>query len=256
MIEFAISVAKEAGALLRDRLNTNFQISHKGEINLVTEVDIASETLIRERIATRFPRHQVLAEEGGLAETSSEYRWIVDPLDGTTNYAHGYPIFCVSIGLEYRGEAIIGVVYDPMRDEMFTAERGSGAWLNNRKIHVSGTKELLKSLLSTGFPYDIKTSTVTNLGHWTNFAMNAQALRRDGAAALDLCYVACGRFDGFWELNLSPWDMAAGGLMVREAGGQVSDFRGGEFSPYRPEIIASNGLIHQRMIEVIALDNR
>src|SRR5215211_6743810 len=145
MIEFAISVAKEAGALLRDRLNTNFKVSHKGEIDLVTEVDIASEALIRERIATRFPRHQVLAEEGGLAETSSAYRWIVDPLDGTTNYAHGYPIFCVSIGLEYQDQAIVGVVYDPMRDELFSAERGSGAWLNNRKIQVSPTKELSKS---------------------------------------------------------------------------------------------------------------
>ncbi len=253
MIEFAISVAKEAGALLRDRLNTNFQISHKGEINLVTEVDLASEALIRERLATRFPRHQVLAEEGGFAETSSDYRWVVDPLDGTTNYAHGYPIFCVSIGLEYKGEAIIGVVYDPMRDELFSAERGSGAWLNNRKIQVSDTRELLKSLLSTGFPYDIKSSNLTNLDHWTNFAMNAQALRRDGAAALDLCYVGCGRFDGFWELNLSPWDMAAGWLIVTEAGGRVSDFSGGAFSPYKPEIIASNGFIHDSMIEIIAL---
>ncbi len=253
MIEFAISVAKEAGALLRDRLNTNFQVSHKGEINLVTEVDFASEALIRERIATQFPRHQILAEEGGLAESSSEYRWVVDPLDGTTNYAHGYPIFCVSIGLEYQGEAIVGVVYDPMRDELFSAERGSGAWLNNRKIQVSSTKELLKSLLSTGFPYDIKSSNLTNLDHWTNFAMNAQALRRDGAAALDLCYVGCGRFDGFWELNLSPWDMVAGGLIVSEAGGRVSDFSGGGFSPYKPEIIASNGLIHEPMIEVIAM---
>jgi myo-inositol-1(or 4)-monophosphatase len=253
MIEFAVSVAKEAGALLRDRLNTNFQVSHKGEINLVTEVDIASESLIRERIATQYPRHQILAEEGGLAETNSEYRWIVDPLDGTTNYAHGYPIFCVSIGLEYRGEMIVGVVYDPMRDELFSAERGSGAWLNNRKIHVSSTRELLKGLLSTGFPYDIKSSNLTNLDHWTNFAMNAQALRRDGAAALDLSYVACGRFDGFWELNLSAWDMAAGGLIVTEAGGRVSDFTGGDYSPYKPEIIASNGLIHDRMIEVIAM---
>jgi myo-inositol-1(or 4)-monophosphatase len=253
MIEFAISVAKEAGALLRDRLNTNFQISHKGEINLVTEVDLASEALIRDRIATQYPRHQILAEEGGLAESSSQYRWIIDPLDGTTNYAHGYPIFCVSIGLEYQGEAIIGVVYDPMRDELFSAERGSGAWLNNRKIQVSSTKELLKSLLSTGFPYDIKSSNLTNLDHWTNFAMNAQALRRDGAAALDLCYVACGRFDGFWELNLSPWDMAAGGLIVTEAGGRVSDFTGGQFSPYHPEIIASNGLIHDSMIDIIAM---
>ncbi|MEW6128791.1 MAG: inositol monophosphatase family protein [Acidobacteriota bacterium] len=253
MLEFAISVAKEAGALLRDRLNTNFTISHKGEINLVTEVDIASESLIRERIATRFPRHQVLAEESGLAETSSDYRWVIDPLDGTTNYAHGYPIFCVSIGLEHQGKAIIGVVYDPMREELFSAERGSGAWLNNKKIQVSDIKELSKSLLSTGFPYDIKTSKVTNLEHWTNFAMNAQALRRDGAAALDLCYTACGRFDGFWELNLSAWDMVAGSLIVEEAGGRITNFAGGEFSAYVPEIIASNGLIHEQMMAIIAM---
>lgn len=256
MLEFAIGVAKEAGALLRDRLNTNFTISHKGEINLVTEVDIASESLIRERIATRFPRHQVLAEESGLAETNSEYRWVIDPLDGTTNYAHGYPIFCVSIGLEYKGEAILGVVYDPMRDELFSAERGSGAWLNNKKIHVSSIQKLSKALLSTGFPYDIKTSKATNLEHWTNFAMHAQALRRDGAAALDLCYTACGRFDGFWELNLSAWDMVAGSLIVTEAGGQVSDFAGSGFSPYTPEIVASNGLIHEQMIEVLAMQTK
>ena len=254
MLDFAISVAQEAGALLRDRLNTKFNVSFKGEdINLVTEVDLASEQLIRERIASRYPRHEVLGEESGLAASSSEYRWVVDPLDGTTNYAHGYPMFCVSIALEYQGDAILGVVYDPMRDEMFTAEKGGGAALNRRPIHVSRKNDLIQSLLSTGFPYDIKTSTSTNLDHWTNFAMNAQALRRDGAAALDLSYVACGRFDGFWELNLSPWDMAAGALIVKEAGGQVSDFEGGEFSIYKPEVIASNGLIHERMIEVLTM---
>jgi myo-inositol-1(or 4)-monophosphatase len=253
MLDFAINVAQEAGALLRDRLNTKFTVSHKGAINLVTEIDIASETLIRERIATRFPRHQVLAEEGGLAESASEYRWIVDPLDGTTNYAHGYPVFAVSIALEYQGEVILGVVYDPMRNEMFAAERGSGATLNHKTIKVSGTSQLIQSVLSTGFPYDIKTSEMTNLDHWTNFAMNAQALRRDGAAAIDLCYVACGRFDGFWELNLGAWDTAAGVLIVEEAGGRVTSFSGGQFSNYTPEIIASNGLIHDQMIEVIAM---
>ncbi|MBI3651890.1 MAG: inositol monophosphatase [Acidobacteria bacterium] len=253
MLEFAISVAQEAGALLRDRLNTKFQVAHKGAINLVTEVDLASEALIRERIVTRYPRHQILAEEGGLADSSSAYRWIVDPLDGTTNYAHGYPVFNVSIALEYQGEVIVGVVYDPMREELFAAEKGGGATLNRKTIRVSATSELIKSMLSTGFPYNIKTSSLTNLDHWTNFAMNAQALRRDGAAAIDLCYVACGRFDGFWELNLSAWDTAAGGLIVKEAGGQVSDFSGGTFSNYTPEIIASNGLIHQQMIDVLAL---
>jgi myo-inositol-1(or 4)-monophosphatase len=251
MLDFAIRVAQEAGRLLRDRLGTRIDITHKGAINLVTDVDLASERLIVDRIATHYPRHQVLAEEGGLAESGSDYRWIIDPLDGTTNYAHSYPVFCVSIGLEHRGEIVLGVVYDPMRDELFTAERGGGAALNNRPVRVSATDDLMHSLLSTGFPYDIRTSTLTNLDHWANFAMNAQALRRDGAAALDLCYVACGRYDGFWELNLSAWDVAAGALIVTEAGGRVSDFQGGEFSAYKPEIVASNGLIHDRMIEIL-----
>jgi myo-inositol-1(or 4)-monophosphatase len=256
MLNFAIRVAQDAGRLLRDRVGTRIDIGHKGAINIVTDVDIASERLIRDQIATHYPRHQVLAEEGGLAESASEYRWVVDPLDGTTNFAHGYPVFCVSIALEYQGEAVLGVVYDPMRDELFTAERGGGAALNNRPIRVSVTGALIESLLSTGFPYDIKTSTLTNLDHWANFAMNAQALRRDGAAALDLCYVACGRFDGFWELNLSPWDTAAGTLIVTEAGGRVTDFRGNKFSNYERQVVASNGLIHDRMIEVLAMSEK
>ena len=251
MLNFAISVAKDAGRLLRDRVGTRIDIDHKGSINLVTDVDLASERLISEAISTYYPRHQILAEEAGLSESGSEYRWIVDPLDGTTNYAHGYPVFCVSIALECKGEVVLGVVYDPMSDELFTAERGGGAALNNRSIHVSETADLMQGLLSTGFPYDIKTSKLTNLDHWANFAMNAQALRRDGAAALDLCYVAAGRFDGFWELNLSPWDTAAGALIVTEAGGLVTDFSGDPFSNYKPEVVASNGLIHARMLEVL-----
>lgn len=254
MLNFAIRVAKDAGRLLRDRVGTRIDIDHKGSINLVTDVDLASEKLIREAISIYYPRHEILAEEGGLSESGSEYRWVVDPLDGTTNYAHGYPMFCVSIALECKGEIVVGVVYDPMRDELFSAERGGGAALNNRPIHVSKTADLMQGLLSTGFPYDIKTAKLTNLDHWANFAMNAQALRRDGAAALDLCYVACGRFDGFWELNLSPWDTAAGALIVAEAGGRVTNFTGGLFSNYKPEIVASNGLIHDRMIEVLQLE--
>jgi myo-inositol-1(or 4)-monophosphatase len=253
MLEFAISVAREAGALLRARVGTGFGVSLKGDINLVTEVDLASEKLILDAIASRYPRHQVLAEEGGLGAITSEHRWIIDPLDGTTNFAHGYPCFAVSIALEYQGKVVLGVVYDPMRDELFAAELKAGASLNNRAIRVSSTAELMRSLLSTGFPYDIKTSNLTNLDHWSNFAMNAQALRRDGAAALDLCYVACGRYDGFWELSLSAWDTAAGALIVEEAGGRVTDFGGAEFSNYKPEIVASNGLIHSRMIEVLAM---
>jgi len=253
MLNFAIRVAKDAGRLLRDRVGTRIDLHHKGSINLVTDVDLASENLIRETISTYYPKHEILAEEGGLSESGSEYRWIVDPLDGTTNYAHGYPMFCVSIALECNGVVVVGVVYDPMRDELFSAERGGGATLNNRPIRVSTIPELMQGLLSTGFPYDIKTSKLTNLDHWANFAMNAQALRRDGAAALDLCYVACGRFDGFWELNLSPWDTAAGALIVEEAGGRLTNFTGGNFSNYEPQIVASNGLIHDRMIEVLAM---
>ena len=256
MLNFATGVARDAGALLRDRLGTKIDISHKGSINLVTDVDLASEKLIREAISTYYPRHEILAEEGGLTESSSEYRWVVDPLDGTTNYAHGYPVFCVSIALEHHGEIVVGVVYDPMREELFTAERGGGAALNNRPIRVSAIDDLTQGILSTGFPYDIKTSKLTNLDHWANFAMNAQALRRDGAAALDLCYVACGRYDGFWELNLSPWDTAAGALIVAEAGGRVTDFSGGVFSNYKPEVLASNGEIHDRMIEVLRSPSR
>jgi len=253
MLNFAIRVAKDAGRLIRDRVGTNIGIGHKGSIDLVTDVDLASEKLIREAISTYSPRHEILAEEGGLAESGSEYRWVVDPLDGTSNYAHGYPVFCVSIALECKGEPVLGVVYDPMRDELFTAEQGAGATLNNRPIRVSKITDLMQGMLSTGFPYDIKTSKFTNLNHWSNFALNAQAVRRDGSAALDLCYVACGRFDGFWELNLSPWDTAAGALIVVEAGGHVSNFSGGAFSNYKPEVVASNGLIHARMLEVLAM---
>ena len=253
MLDFAIRVAQDAGKLLRDRVGTTIDIGHKGDINIVTDVDLASERLIREAIASHYPRHQVLGEEGGLDESSSDYRWVVDPLDGTTNFAHGFPIFAVSIALEHKGETIIGVVYDPMRDELFAAEKGAGAALNHRPIHVSNTAELSKSLLSTGFPYDIRTASLNNLDHWKNFAMHAQALRRIGSAALDLCYVACGRFDGFWELNLGAWDSAAGALIVAEAGGRVTNFSGGPFSKYKPETLASNGLIHEAMMGVLAL---
>lgn len=252
----AVEIVLRAGDIQRAGERSGFRVDKKGSIDLVTEIDLACERMCRETIGERFPDHDVLAEElGGTppGRSRSRFRWVFDPLDGTTNYAHGYPNFCVSIALEFQGETIIGVVYDPMREELFTAERGAGATLNNRPIRVSKTDDLMQSLLSTGFPYDIKTSKLTNLDHWANFAMNAQALRRDGAAALDLCYTACGRFDGFWELNLSPWDMAAGALIVSEAGGRVTDFKGQLFSHYKPEVIASNGLIHDRMIEVLAM---
>lgn len=255
MLEIAIRAAKEAGELLRTHLGRRIEVTHKGPIDLVTEVDLASETLIKNLITTYYPRHTVLGEEEGLsgAEHGGDYRWIVDPLDGTTNYAHGYPCFCVSIGVECRGEVIIGVVYDPMRDELFVAEKGSGALLNNRRIDVSATRPLKQALLVTGFPYDISREEFTNLEHFRNFSLYGQAVRRDGSAALNLCYMACGRFDGFWELGLKPWDMAAGTLIVSEAGGRLSRLDGSPFDIYTSECLASNGLIHDEMIDVLNL---
>lgn len=189
-------------------------------------------------------------------ERGSDFRWIIDPLDGTTNYAHRFPVFCVSIALEVSGRITLGVIYDPMRGEMFSAIKGKGAALNGKKITVSSERELDKSLLSTGFPYDIRESEENNLDHFSRFITKAQAVRRCGSAAIDFCYVACGRFDGFWELKLAPWDVAAGVLIVEEAKGRISDFRGYEFSIYDKEILASNSLIHDQMIAVLRLSEK
>lgn len=255
MLELAIRAAREAGELLRANMGRDFEVRKKGPIDLVTEVDLASEKLIKGLIATHYPRHRILGEETGTSGSGSdaEHLWIVDPLDGTTNYAHGYPCFSVSIGVELRGEMVVGVIYDPTRDEMFVAERGAGATLNNRRIRVSDTAPLDQAMLVTGFPYSISAQEFTNLEHFKNFAVRAQAIRRDGSAALDFCYVACGRFDGFWELALSPWDMAAGTLIVAEAGGTVTAFEGRPFDVHRPEVVASNGRIHGEMLDVLRL---
>jgi myo-inositol-1(or 4)-monophosphatase len=204
-------------------------------------------------IAARFPEHQLLAEEGTTAGTRSDYRWIVDPVDGTTNYAHGYPIFGVSIAVEHQGEIVVGVVHAPMLAETFVAVRGRGAVLNGRPIHVSAVPVLDRSLLATGFPYDIRTRPDNNLDHWARFAVRCQAVRRDGSAALNLAYVAAGRFDGFWELTLSPWDMAAGVLLVREAGGTLSTPEGGQHHHMQRSCIASNGHIHQEILDTLRL---
>jgi myo-inositol-1(or 4)-monophosphatase len=254
LLNFAIQTARDAGRLLAERFGRTLQISNKGELDLVTESDLASERLIIDRIKTYHPRHAILAEESGAAASDGdgEWRWIIDPLDGTTNYAHGYPCFCVSIGLEHKGRMELGVVYDPLRDELFTAERGEGASLNGRRIHVSTIKNLNTALLCTGFPYDVRERSEF-ARHFANFIMNAQAVRRDGAAALDLAYVACGRFDGFWEEGLKPWDVAAGALMVEEAGGRVSTYNGGPLSIYAPPILASNGLVHEQMMRVLSV---
>lgn len=251
MLGVAIEAAKEAGKILKENLGKSIEIGFKGDINLVTDIDLKSEKTIVQIIRNKYPDHQVLTEEGEGQKGTSSHKWIIDPLDGTTNYAHGYPCFCVSIAFEKNGDVLFGVIYDPVLDELFTAEKGGGACLNGRKIRVSSTDKLIHSMLATGFPYDLRESQNNNLIHFNNFIMNAQAIRRAGSAALDLCYVAMGRFDGFWELKLSPWDVAAGSLIVREAGGIVSDFKGGAFDIYSKEILASNGKIHDGMVEVL-----
>jgi myo-inositol-1(or 4)-monophosphatase len=251
MVEVAIEAAKAAGEILKENLGKSLEIGFKGEINLVTDIDINSEKTIVQIIRNKYPDHQILTEEGEGQKGDSSHKWIIDPLDGTTNYAHGYPCFCVSIAFEKNGDVLFGVIYDPVLDELFTAEKGSGACLNGRKIRVSSTDKLIHGMLATGFPYDLRESQNNNLIHFDNFIMSAQAIRRAGSAALDLCYVAMGRFDGFWELKLSPWDMAAGSLIVREAGGIVSDFKGGTFDIYSKEILASNGRIHDGMVEIL-----
>ncbi len=255
MLTFAINIARDAGGILVDRLGRALQVSNKGDIDLVTEADLASEQLIIERIRSHYPRHSILAEESGASEnssgnTESEWKWIIDPLDGTTNYAHGYPCFCVSIGLERAGKLELGVVYDPLRNEMFAAERGQGATLNERPVRVSAVAELNQAMLCTGFPYNVR-ERPDFARDFSNFTMKAQAVRRDGSAALDLAYVACGRFDGFWEDGLNPWDLAAGVLLIEEAGGKVSDFEGAPLDIYSPRVLATNGLVHQSMMAVI-----
>ncbi len=249
--EVAHTAALSAGKLLNDRLTDKHQIGFKGEIDLVTEMDIAAEKLIVNTIHTAYPDAEILTEEEGLLGAHSDSRWIVDPLDGTTNYAHGYPVFCVSIAYELNGEVVYGVVYDPTREELFSAEKECGATLNGKSIQVSETSELDKSLLCTGFPYDIRHDPRNNIDCFAKMALSAQAIRRDGSAALNLCYLAIGRFDGFWELKLKPWDMAAGTLIVEEAGGEISCIHPGQFNIYNQDILASNGAIHQAMQNVL-----
>jgi len=255
MTEFmtaARDAAYSAGKILRDNIYGARQITHKGEINLVTEMDMRSERIIVEILHSFFPDHGIIAEEETNILKKSAFTWIIDPLDGTTNYAHGYPCFSVSIALEHEEDVVLGVVYDPMRDELFSAQRGRGAELNGRPIRVSNVDRLLLSLLATGFPYDRKTSEKNNLKYFREFLMASQEVRRDGSAALDLCSVACGRFDGFWELKLKPWDVAAGSIIVREAGGVISNFSGNKFSLHEEETLASNGRIHSQMLEILS----
>ena len=247
----AIEAARRAGAILDGYARNGFRVEHKDALNLVTDADTHSEQAIVETIGRTFPDHEILAEERGRAGSRSQFKWIIDPLDGTTNFAHGFPAYAVSIGVEYQGRCILGVVLDPTRQELFVGEAGVGATVNGKPIHVSRTPKLDGSLLVTGFAYDIRVSKQNNLDHFANFAVRTQGVRRMGAAAIDLCYVACGRFDGFWELKLHPWDTAAGSVIVIEAGGRMSDFGGTPFSIYGQEMIASNGLIHDEMVEVL-----
>ena len=253
MLNFAIQTARDAGSILADRMGRTLQVSNKGDIDLVTEADLASEKLIIERIKSHYPRHAILAEESGAIQTvtgQSDWRWIVDPLDGTTNYAHGYPCFCVSIALERAGSIELGVIYDPVRDEVFAAERGQGATLNDRSVRVSAVDDLNAAMLCTGFPYNVR-ERPDFARDFANFTMKAQAVRRDGSAALDLAYLACGRFDGFWEDGLNAWDIAAGVILIEEAGGRLTDFNGASLDIYTPKVLASNGLIHDKMMQVL-----
>jgi myo-inositol-1(or 4)-monophosphatase len=254
----AEGIARQAGALLRGFYEKGVATEYKGDVDLVTEADRASEKLIREKLQAAFPGHGIYGEEGTREQLESEFRWYVDPLDGTTNFAHGFPVFCVLLGLERRaagltaeqdGEMIAGVTYDPLRDEMFVCERGKGAWLNGRQVHCSKTMTLAESLTATGFPSQKRHSS-PNIHLYQQMTLRSHGVRRAGSAGLDLAYVACGRLDGFWEFNLNPWDTSAGYLLVEEAGGQVTHFDGGRFTLDSREVLATNGLIAGEVVQL------
>lgn len=250
----AVEIVLRAGEIQMSRRESGFQIDKKGTIDLVTEVDLECEKMCRAVLAERFPHHDILAEElssGPGQPRTSRYRWVFDPLDGTTNYAHGLPVFCASLALEIDGRTEVGAIYDPTRKELFTGERGQGAFVNGTRLGVSETRSLLDALLVTGFPYDVHERLVPLLAMFGAFLGEARAVRRLGSAALDLCYVAAGRFDGFWEQTLKPWDVAAGALIVEEAGGRITGMDGSQFDPAAAHLVASNGQIHEAMLDVI-----
>jgi len=249
----AQQLAKEAGQYQRSKLWTPFDVVHKGAIDLVTDVDKRSEELLVGGFQAAFPDHDFLAEENLYPDRGSSHKWIIDPLDGTTNFAHGFPWFAVSIALEVDGKIVLGVVYHTMMAEMYTAVKGEGAYLNGSRIAVSSRSPLRGSLLATGFPYDSATDPENNFAHFANFQRGCRGIRRAGAAALDLAYVAAGRIDGFWECKLKPWDVAAGQLLVAEAGGRVTGYSGEPYSVYNHRIVASNDLIHGEMLTTLAL---
>lgn len=241
-------IAREAGALLMTYFEKRVKVEYKGDVDLVTEADRKSEALILERIRAHWPGHDVIGEEGARVELGSDYRWFVDPLDGTTNFAHGLPVFCVSLAIEHKGRRVAGTVFDPTRNELFAAEQGSGAYLNGRRIHVSSTSSLAESLVATGFPSH-KRHKNPNIFFYHQITLRTHGVRRAGSAALDLCSVAAGRFDAFWEFNLNPWDTAAGVLVVEEAGGRATDFSGAAFDIASRETLASNGLVHEALLK-------
>ena len=251
----AVEIVLQAGAIQLARRESGFHVDKKGTIDLVTEVDLECERMCRAVLAERFPDHDILAEEMSRdpqQPSTSTYRWVYDPLDGTTNYAHGLPIFCSSLALQIDGRTVVGAIYDPTRAELFTAERGAGAFLNGQRLHVSAAAELIDALLVTGFPYDVHKQTADLVAMFAAFLGRARAVRRLGSAALDLCYVAAGRFDGYWEQHLYPWDVAAGALIVTEAGGTVSGMDGSDFDPAAAHLVASNGRVHTPMLNVIS----
>jgi len=252
LMQAGIHAVKKGGAVLMNSFGKIQDISYKGTIDLVTETDRRSEDAVVDFLCREFPEHGILTEEREERITGSSTRWILDPLDGTTNYAHSYPFFAVSLALEKKGRVVWGAVYDPLRDELFSAELGGGANVNGHPIRVSAAADLEKSMLCTGFPYDVHHSEKNNIKNFISFIKVARAIRRDGSAALDLCYVAMGRFDGYWEMKLKPWDVAAGCLVVTEAGGRVTAFDGAPLDMLRGEVLASNGVIHDNMIRILA----
>ena len=253
MIQLAIEAALETGKYLKESVGKVLQVESKfgQETNLVTQIDKNAEEIIINKIRKKYPDHDFLAEESGSHNKQSEYRWIIDPLDGTLNFTHGIPLFSVSIAVEKQGEIVAGVVYEPNLDELFTAEKGKGAFLNKKPIRVSKVDSLIESMMVTGFPYTIRDNPDNAVQHFVNLLMKVQGVRRLGSAAVDLCYVACGRFEGFWEVSLNAWDMAAGVLFIEEAGGRFTDFRGAPSSIYNKQVLVTNGLIHDKVVEVL-----
>ena len=252
LLATAVEAVVRAGTLQMERFGGTMRVDKKGTIDLVTDVDVAVERMFRDLVSARFPHHRVLAEEfGGEAAVPPGPCWVFDPIDGTTNFAHGLPIFCSSLALEIDGVAEVAAVYDPNRRELFTAERGGGAFLNGRPLHVSETSALVDAMLVTGFPYDVHSRIKEIVGLFGEFVGRARAVRRLGSAAIDLCYVAAGRMDGFWESDLKPWDIAGGALIVAEAGGRVTNMDGSPFASRGRHVLASNGFLHDAMLGII-----